>query len=349
MLHHPVLWSVLAAAFCFLLAGAIYEKVGRRRDASRYPPLGQLINVGTHRLHFLSKGTEGPTVVVEQGAGGPSLAWFDLQKEIAQFARVCLYDRAGYQWSDPVPTPRSLDDRVKDLYALLVKADLPAPYVLVAHSYGGFLARHFARDHREIVAGLILIDTPHEDVYFRDAVLSRYSQIAALMLAMQWLSTVGLPRLLARLFTKQNNHPASEVAGQINSGLVRREYFAAARDDIESLRRASPWLRQPGSLGTLGDMPLVVITHGQPFPGPFAVLEEGWREGQKKLAALSTNSVLIVAEKANHMIHQDDPKVVVDAIQSVVTPTSWSATEGPGVWSRQSERGSGRKGQSKSA
>ncbi len=55
-------------------------------------------------------------------------------------------------------------------------------------------------------------------------------------------------------------------------------------------------------------MPLVVITHSQPFPGPFAVLEEGWREGQKKLAALSTNSVLIVAEKANHMIHQDDQR-----------------------------------------
>ncbi len=87
MLNHLFLWSVVAAAFCFLLAGAIYEKWGRRRDASRYPPLGQLINVGTHRLHFLPKGTEGPTVIIEQGAGGPSLAWFDLQKEIAQFAR----------------------------------------------------------------------------------------------------------------------------------------------------------------------------------------------------------------------------------------------------------------------
>ncbi len=65
-------------------------------------------------------------------------------------------------------------------------------------------------------------------------------------------------------------------------------------------------------------MPVVVITHGQPFPGPFAVLEGGWREGQERLAALSTNSVLIVADKANHMVHQDEPKVVVDAIQRVV-------------------------------
>jgi pimeloyl-ACP methyl ester carboxylesterase len=318
VLNHPFLWFAFAAALCLLLAGSVYEKLCRRRDLQRYPPLGKLIDVGGHRLHLLSKGTEGPTVVIEQGAGGPSLAWFDLQKEIANFACVCLYDRAGYQWSDPVRGPRSLDDRVKDLYALLVKADLPGPYILVAHSYGGFLVRLFARDHRDRAAGLVLIDTPEEGVYFTEAVLSRYSQIAWIMVAMKFLSEVGLPRLLTGWFANRNDNAASEVSGQINAGVVRREYFAAASDDIESLKRASPWLRQPGALGLLGDAPVVVITHGQPFPGPFAVLEEGWREGQEKLAALSTNSVLIVADKANHMIHHDEPRMVLDAIQSVV-------------------------------
>jgi pimeloyl-ACP methyl ester carboxylesterase len=168
------------------------------------------------------------------------------------------------------------------------------------------------------VAGLVLIDTPDEGVYFRDAVLSRYSQIAWVMVVMKFLATVGLPRLLTRWFANKNDKPASDVTGQINAGVVRREHFAAASDDIESLKRASPWLRQPDALGLLGNMPVVVITHGQPFPGPFAVLEEGWREGQEKLTGLSTNSVLIVADKANHMIHHDEPRMVVDAIQTVV-------------------------------
>ncbi len=316
---HPFLWFAVAAVLCLVVAGAVYEELCRRRDAQRYPALGQLVDVGGHRLHLLSKGTDGPTVVIEQGAGGPSLAWCQLQDEIAHFGCVCLYDRAGYQWSDAVSGPRSLDDRVKDLNTLLAKAHLPGPYVLVAHSYGGFLVRLFARDHRDLVAGLVLVDTPDEGVYFRDAVLSRYSQIAWFLLAMKSLSTVGIPRLLTHWLAKQDNQAGSEVSDQINSGMVRREYFAAARDDIESLRRASPWLRQAGALGVLGDVPVVVITHGQPFPGPFAVLESGWREGQERLAALSTNSVLIVADQANHMIHQDDPKVVVDAIRSVVT------------------------------
>lgn len=318
ILDHLFLWFALGVALCLVMTGSIYESVCRRRDARQYPPLGQLIDVGGHRLHVLSKGTEGPTVVIEQGAGGPSLAWFDLQEQIATFARVCLYDRAGYQWSDPVSGPRSLQDRVKDLHILLAKADLPRPYVLVAHSYGGFLVRLFARDYRESVAGLVLIDTPDASVYFRNTVLSRYSQIAGVMIAMKFLSAVGLPRILQHLFAKRTDNAASKVSGQITAGMVRREYFAAASDDIASLKRASQWLRQSDALGLLGDIPLVVITHGQPFPGPFVVLEEGWREGQEKLAALSTNSVLIVADKANHMIYQDEPRVVVDAIQSVV-------------------------------
>lgn len=104
---------------------------------------------------------------------------------------------------------------------------------------------------------------------------------------------------------------------RLNAGMVRREYFAAAGDDVDSLEREAGWLMQPGSLGELGDLPIVVITHGQSFPGPFAVLESGWREGQEKLAALSTDSRLIVAEKSNHMIQNDEPAIVVEAIRSV--------------------------------
>jgi pimeloyl-ACP methyl ester carboxylesterase len=316
---HPLLWSAVASVVGLAFAGVIYEERSRRKDARYLPPLGQLIDVGGHRLHLLAKGADGPTVVIEQGAGGPSLAWFGLQAEIAQFARVCLYDRAGYQWSDPVAGPRLIEDRVKDLYALLVKAAVPEPYVLVGHSYGGFLVRLFARDHRDSVAGLVLVDTPEEGVYFRREVLSRYSQIAGMLVAMKFLSRMGLPRLLNRWLADRTSDLPPQVSDRLNAGMVRREYFAAASDDITSLRRASHWLSNPGVLGSLGHLPLVVITHGQPFPGPFAVLENGWREGQERLAALSTNSELLVAEKANHIIHHDDPKIVVDAIRRVVT------------------------------
>jgi pimeloyl-ACP methyl ester carboxylesterase len=309
-----ILWSAIAVVLLLLTVGAVYEERSRRRDSVRFPPLGRLLDVGGHRLHLLSKGV-GPTVVIEQGAGGPSLAWLGLQEQIAEFAQVCLYDRAGYQWSDPLSAPRSLEDRVRDLHTLLHAAQLPEPYILVGHSYGGFLIRLFATQYPASVAGLVLVDTPHELGYCQRDVLSLYAKFALLMKAMKYLSLFGLPRLLTAWFTKTDSE-------QINAFMVRREYFAAASDDISSLQRAAPWLVKPEAFSPLGDLPIAVITHGQPFPGPFAVLEKTWREGQDRLAALSTNSVLLVAEKSNHMIQNDEPEIVLEAIRSLAVKVS---------------------------
>jgi pimeloyl-ACP methyl ester carboxylesterase len=293
----------------FLAVGVLYEQVSRRRDAKRFPPIGRLVDVGGRRLHLFSKGSVGPAVVIEQGAGGPSLAWLGVQEQISEFARVCIYDRAGYQWSDPVAGARSLEDRVEDLHTLLVNAEVPGPYVLAAHSYGGFLVRLFAKQYPGSVAGLVLVDTPHESSYFRPEVLSAYGKFRWMLNLMGLLSRFGLPRLLNRLFSKPD---------QISSGMVRHEYFGAASDDIASLQRAASWLTKPEALGSLGDLPMVVITHGQPFPGPFAVLEKGWRDGQERLAALSTNSRLVVASKSNHMIQNDEPQVIAEAVRAAL-------------------------------
>ena len=57
---------------------------------------------------------------------------------------VCASDRPGTVLdaehigrSDPVPMPRSASDIAADLDALLQAAEVPGPYVLVAHSLGG--------------------------------------------------------------------------------------------------------------------------------------------------------------------------------------------------------------------
>ena len=60
-----------------------------------------------------------------------------LQDEIANFATVVTYDRAGVGWSKCGPLPRTPQQVVKELRCMLGKAGLNPPYILVGASLGG--------------------------------------------------------------------------------------------------------------------------------------------------------------------------------------------------------------------
>ena len=74
-------------------------------------------------------------------------------------SRVCSYDRPGYGWSDPADAAIDATLTSQQLYALLEAATKEqGPYILVGHSIGGAYLRMFAAQHREEVAGLVLVD-----------------------------------------------------------------------------------------------------------------------------------------------------------------------------------------------
>ena len=202
---------------------------------------------------------------------------------------------------------RRFQERAEELHTLLVNAAVPGPFVLVAHSYGGLIVRWFARAYRDQVAGLVLVDTAEEGSIFREDVLDFYSRVRMFPCVMAFAARFGLPRVLRRCF--------ASLRAQLS--FVNPDEFAATADDLASLQRVKPPLSEPGGFGTLGDLPLIVVEHGQPFPGPFALLEKYWAAGQNRLAALSTKGELIRAQKSNHMIHLDQPDLVVHAIQRV--------------------------------
>jgi len=122
------------------------------------PPPGQLIDVGGHRLHIHCAGT-GPTVVFESALGASSLTWRDVQALVSGFARACAYDRAGFGWSDAGPLPPTAGRIATELRALILAADVRAPYVLVGHSFGGYLSLALAQTRPDLVRGLILVAT----------------------------------------------------------------------------------------------------------------------------------------------------------------------------------------------
>jgi pimeloyl-ACP methyl ester carboxylesterase len=302
-----ILGGSVLAVISICVAGYLYENNAERRDAKGKVAPGQMILVGDRRFHLLCKGIVGPTVVIEQGAAEPARLWWPIQDRVAQFARVCTYDRSGYGWSDPVPAGRSIDDRVEDLHRVLTNSRLPAPFVFVAHSYGGLIVRRYAEKYPALTAGLVLVDTAEEGAFFRPEVLKFYARIQTMLRIIAFSARFGVLRLLSGRYSLDD----------VSLPFVRAREYAAAVDDLASLDKVSPAMRISRASGTLGDLPLAVITHGQPFPGPLAVVEQGWSEGQVRLAALSTAGELTVAKNSNHMIQHDEPDLVVEAIRRI--------------------------------
>jgi pimeloyl-ACP methyl ester carboxylesterase len=291
----------------FLLAGFFYEVIGERRDANRHPAPGRLVSVGDHKLHLVCKGGAAPAVVIEQGAGEASHFWWPVQDQIADFATVCTYDRAGYGWSEATRAGRTIEDRGEELHTLLANAGIPGPYILVAHSYGGLIVRSFARNHPADVAGLVLVDTPEESTIFQPDVLDFYAKARLMNRVVAIGSQFGILRLLRHWIPLD----------RFGFWLARPAEYAALCDDLASLELVPMSMRGSEKLGSLGALPVGVITHGHPFPGPFAILEKNWSQGQTRLAALSNNSQLILARNSNHMIEIDEPHLVVDMVRRV--------------------------------
>jgi pimeloyl-ACP methyl ester carboxylesterase len=194
-----VLLSTLALP---VVAGAIYQAIGTWRDRRRFPPPGCLVRVNKGRMHIYVTGEGTPTVVFESGMGASCLSWTLVQPQVGQFTRAVSYDRAGHGWSDPAREPRSARQIAHELHTLLGATGVSGPYVLVGHSFGGYVNRAFAHLYRNEVVGMVLVDSVHpaewenptpEQLRMIEVGL-RYAWIAA------WLARLGFVRFcLARL------------------------------------------------------------------------------------------------------------------------------------------------------
>jgi pimeloyl-ACP methyl ester carboxylesterase len=317
-----VLWTVrvllglLALIVLLAASGATYEAIMAVGDTKRYPPPGQLVDVGGHRLHVHCVGQGSPTVVLDAGLGAFSLDWGAVQPEIATTTRVCAYDRAGLGWSEPGPRPRSPQQFADELHTLLTNAGIQGPYVLVTHSISGKTARLFASQHPNQAAGMVLIDARHESVddhLTPEQVAAEDAQQQQFQDMIKWMARFGLVRLLwapawpSMLPGSENLSPESRTTigvlqkrpQQIESALAEGQ----GRMESNSLLRAA---------APLGDKPLVVLASARNIDNlPF------WKEAQQTMARLSSNSRLIVVP-SGHAIHFEQPAQVVESIRHVV-------------------------------
>lgn len=129
------------------------------------PPGTLDADAGGRRLHMLVEGRGSPTVILESGLGDGLESWAKVQPEVARFARVVTYDRAGLGQSEPGPKPRTAQRAAAELHAALKNAGLKPPYVLVGHSGSGFTIRVFAAAYPKEVAGLVFVEPTQAGLY----------------------------------------------------------------------------------------------------------------------------------------------------------------------------------------
>src|ERR687893_3013035 len=124
---------LVVALLVLAVVGAIYQAIATERAQRAYPPPGEMVDVGGHRLHINCVGQGSPTVVLDAGSGEMSAHWVRVQREVSGTTRVCAYDRAGMGWSEAGPEPRGADRVADELHALLDGAGVGGPYVLAGH------------------------------------------------------------------------------------------------------------------------------------------------------------------------------------------------------------------------
>ena len=325
--------------------GVVYQKLGTRRDAKVYPPPGRLVSLGTHRLHLLESGAGGPTILLEAGLMSTVLSWSELQRTLAASFRVISYDRAGLGWSDAGPMPRTADRIVEELHTLLERAEIPPPYVLVGHSFGGLTMPLFAARFPKEVSGMVLVDPvapaewnpPSE----HDLKLTRIGAQVCRRAAI--LARFGLIRFVAFLLTTRIKDLAAHLVRLISrgtpaeSGTVSSPWFAALPANERAMTSVF-WVQPKFALtidSQLENLPASAASVAQ-FTNfsdkPVIILSartapERRRTEHAAIAARLPHGEHVLAGKSNHWIMQEDPDLVIRAIEKVLKSPEKALTQ----------------------
>lgn len=242
----------------------------------------ELVDIGGRRLHMTCAGEGTPTIVLEAGMGDTLATWASIRGRLAELTTVLSYTRAGLGQSDPAPLPRTLQAMVADLGKLLSVVAVPAPYVLVGHSFGGQIVRLFAAQHPLETSAIVLVDPSHEDKYAHfKAVLSE------------------------ELIERQDRFLYDPTANSESIDLL---------ESRRQMHAATSVLNVPLVVMSRG------ATDEQSPVWPSPELQKIERRLHRDLLQIPGHGLRrhIVAEQSGHFIHHDEPELVISAIKEVI-------------------------------
>lgn len=313
---------LLATTTIFQLVACWFEQ--------KKPPPGQLIDVGGYKLHTYIKGEGGPTVIIDHSLGG--VEGYFLIDELAKVTRVCMYDRAGFGWSDISPLSRNSKNMVTELDALLTNAGLEPPYIFVGDSFGSYNVRLYTHCFREKVIGMVLTDGLHEvgmskmplslqflKYFFASGFVM--SVLGAILGIIRVLKLCGVFLLLKPELRKFS----PDARRYVIRSFCRPKHWLTMAQEILNLDTSS---KQVSVANNFGDLPIVSIKANSFFKPSlwtyFIPLKSAnkLRDGMHdELIKLSSNCIQIHTNNSGHFVWIDEPDVIVTAVKMVLEKT----------------------------
>lgn len=276
-------------------------------------PPGRLYDVFGHKMHMFCAGQGRPTVILDAGLGGFSLEWLSVQQKLAGGMRVCSYDRAGYGWSQFGPLPRTTDQISGELHRLLDVARLEPPFVLVGHSFGGYIAQAFARRWPELTAGIVLVDSSHPEQ-------ARYLPSAARRAETRNAPGVRVQKVAWPVLPLGYPNEVRNIAYYL---MGTRKAARTQREELRFMQRSG---REVIDAGPVPERLRAVVLSRAFEVGVDSVLsghsndeglERTWQSLQSNLGHLyGTDKV--DARFSGHFLHLDQPWLVVESVERLV-------------------------------
>ena len=279
------------------VGGALPQVVAAAYDRMTVRPPGNIINIAGAGLHVYCSGPDDASpVFLVTGMGVVSDSWTRVHEDLAQDHRVCRYDRAGTGHSDPFEGAKDAGAAADRLAVLSEAIGIEGPMVVAGHSYGGLVARVFAHRYPERVAGLVLVDSAHEEMEERlpprgramvDDILNSFG-ILGLANRFGILRVVGVPSPLLDGLDGEARRRAAAVYSSVPHMRAAAEEAAAWRDGT------STQLGQ--AIDSFGEMPMTVLV-ADDYPDD---LVPHWLALHRDLARLSSGGRILVISGSDH-------------------------------------------------
>ena len=252
----------------------------------------QKIDIGGYSLYTKIYGKGSPTVIFECGDRSSSEGWKFVQPEIAKITRTFSYDRPGNGNSDKSPLSRTAMQQVHELRMLLEKTKIESPYIFVASSYGALISKLFAYMYPDKIAGIVFVDGASEK----------------------------FPEYL------------KEHLSFLKFQFLKFAFRSSPDGNIKELFKSAQEIKEAAKTDGIRNIPLIVLTSDiqitvKRYEGLITINDSPLMGWHNEMAALSNKSKHYIIYGTGHLIHMENPKVVIKAITKLLhNEYKWNET-----------------------